>query len=839
MLDRRPAPPFRRAVLAILIAVLSLVARPASAQVQRLGTPVPDGLPLPLAGAAVAEEATATAVNPAGIGFVHGPSFEYFHVEGQGLDSADGDGLYAAGLLGPIGPGLSVEWVRPAGGPRYRLTTLGLALSDGHAASFGVAWRWWSSPDPAIEPMHAYDLGLTLRPWRHLSLGASALGINSRYQGLRLPVQYDAGLGFRFLDDSVTFSADLLANDQARGRFDVTGVALGIAVELERGFALTAQYRFPVKDTVTATPHELAAGTISLAWNGAHAGAIAGGVGAQGDSRWLVGVRASRERYPASPGATVAPRIDLAGDLTAHRLLFIEFTGHDPYGELLRRLAEAGNDGSVGAVVLEIGELPVSAGRIEELRAALLRLRDRKPVLAYLTGGGLKSYWLACAATAVAVPPSSTLLVNGLATGQYYLKDGLARLGVAVEVVRAGGFKTAPEPFTRNDPSPESKEMTGAILDDVYDRLVGDVGRERKLDPAVVKGLLDRGVFSAPEARAERLVDALLWPDELEDWTRKATGRPLDVEDGYAPAPRRQARHWGRRPVIAVIGLEGIIAGGRSRREPLGTGGLSGAGSVVDQLEEAARSSEVKAIVLRIDSPGGDAVASDLIWRAVKKAREKKPVIASMGDLAASGGYLVAVGAERIVAEPSTLTGSIGVFVLKPELSGVLEKLAVHRHVQARGKNADLSSMARPWTAEERALVEKQVDVVYATFLDRVVEGRTLPRAEVEKVAGGRVWTGQQALSRKLVDQLGGLDDAVALARERAGLARDAVVEVRRSGGGWSGFQLPSAVAAWGGDEPLLRRTAALFPELRTAALLLELGPVLALPAAWIDPPGP
>jgi protease-4 len=839
MHERRPASPLRRAVLASLVAAVALAALPAGAQVQRIGAPIPGGLPLPGAGAAVAEEATSTTVNPAGIGFVHGPSFEYFHVEGHGPNSADGDGLFAAGLTGPLGSALSMEWVRPEGGARYRLTTLGLALSDGHAASFGIAWRWWDSPDRAIEPMHAFDLGLTLRPWRHLSLGASAIGIDSRYQGQRLPIQYDVGLGFRFLGDAVTFSADVLANDQVRGRFDVTGVALGVAIELEQGFALTAQYRIPVRSTVLAPPQELAAGTISLAWNGPHAGAMVGATGARDDSRWLVGVRASRERYPSSPRASEAPRVDLAAELTPRRFLFLDVPGRDPFGDLLRRLSEAGDDAAVGAVVLEIGELPVSAGRIEELRAAVFRLRDRKPVLAYLTGGGLKSYWLASAATAVAMSPPSTLLVNGLATSQYYLKDGLARLGVAVEVARVGGYKTAPEPFTRNDPTPESQEMIGAILDDIYDRVVGDVARGRKLDPAAVKGLLDRGIFSAATARDERLVDVLLWPDELEGWTRKATGRSLDIDDGYAPAPVRQARHWGRSPVIAVIGLEGIITEGHSRREPLGTGRLSGAENVIDQLEAAARSSEVKAIVLRIDSPGGDAVASDLIWRAVKKAREKKPVIASMGDLAASGGYLVAVGAERIVAEPSTLTGSIGVFVLKPELSGVLEKLAIHRHVQARGKNADISSLAHPWTAEERALVEQQVEVVYGTFLDRVVEGRALPRAEVEKVAGGRVWTGQQALSRKLVDQLGGLDDAVAVARERAGLAKDAVVEVRRFGGGWSDFQPSAAVAAWSGDEQLLRRAAALFPELRTAALLLELGPVLALPVEWIDPPGP
>jgi protease-4 len=830
---RQPALRPRRVLLAALAAT-ALASSPAAAQVQNIGSPIPGGLPLPVTGVAVAEEATATGVNPAGIGFLHGPALEYFHVEG---DVADGDGLYAAGLIGPFGPALSVEWVRPGAGPSYRLTTLGLALSDGRTASLGFSWRWWSSSDPAIDPMHAWDVGLTLRPWRHLSLGASAMGIDSKYQGARLPVQFDVGLGVRILDDSVTLSADVLANDKASGAFDVTAGTVGVAVELPGGLALRGQYRFPLGGASPTLPQDDHAGILSIGWNGAHAGVTAGATQARDDTRWLAGARLSWERYPTRPSAATAPRLDVAGELEPHRFLFLEVSGGDPFGDLLRRLGDAADDGAVGAVVLEIGDLPIGGGKTEELRAAIQRLRQRKPVLAVVTGGSLKSYWLATAASSVAMNPSSTLLVNGLSSTQYYLKDGLARLGVAFEVARAGGYKTAPEPLTRSGPSPESREMTSAILDDVFDRLVADIAASRKLDQATVRALVDRGVFSAADARQERLVDELLWPDQVEGWARRATGSSVEVDDGYDPPARRQARTWGRRPVIAVIGLEGTITAGRSRREPLGVGGLSGSESVVEQLDRAASAGEVKAIVLRIDSPGGDAVASDLIWRAVKKAREKKPVIASMGDLAASGGYLVAVGAERIIAEPSTLTGSIGVFVLKPELSGLLEKLSVHRDVQARGKNADIATVSRPWTPEERALVEKQVDVVYGNFLDRVVEGRALSRAEVEKVAGGRVWTGHQALARKLVDQIGGLDDAVAVARQRAGLGPDDAVEVRRLGGGWSDFQVSGGLRALAGDEPLLRRTAALFPELRTAALLLELGPVLALPLEWVEPP--
>jgi protease-4 len=836
MSHRRPVRCVSSATLPALLALLALTAHPAAAQVQNLGGAVTSGLPLPVTGAAVAEEATALTVNPAGVGFIQRAALHYFHAEADGIDSARGDGLYAAGAIGPLRPALAVEWLRPAAGADYRITSLGLALSDGRTVSLGVAWRWWSSTDPAIEPMHAWDLGLTLRPWRHLSLGASALGLGATSQGRALPVRYDLGLGVRVLDDSVTLSADLLGSDRDRHAVEVTAGAVGLAVELRGGFGLAAQLRVPLR---SGTPSRDGGGLISVTWNGSHTGITTAAASMKNDSRWLIGARLSGERYPASPLATAAPRLDLAAELAPRRLLILELAGGDPLDDLSRRLAEAGQDDSVGALVLEIGDLPLGAGRTEELRAAMHRLRLRKPVLAYLTGGGLKSYWLASAATQVAMAPSSTLMVNGLASSQFYLRDGLARLGVSVEVVRAGAYKTAPEPLTRNDPSPESREMTGALLDDVYGRLVADVARGRQLDPAAVQGLLDEGLFSAVEARAAGLVDEVLWPDELEGWARKVSGQALDAAGGYHPAPPRQARRWGPRPVVAVIGVEGAIAEGRSRREPLGAGGLTGARSLVERIEQASRSSEVKAIVLRIDSPGGDALASDLIWRAVKKARERKPVVASLGDLAASGGYLVAVGAQWIVAEPSTLTGSIGVFVLKPDFSGVLEKLAVHRSVQTRGRHADLASPARPWTPEERALLEKQVDAVYGTFLDRVVEGRSLSRAEVEPLAGGRVWTGRQALALKLVDQLGGLEEAVAVARERAGLPADAALEVRRVGGSWWDVKLAVALGGATGDEPLLSKTAALFPELRAAALLLELGPVLALPLEWVEPPGP
>jgi protease-4 len=232
-------------------------------------------------------------------------------------------------------------------------------------------------------------------------------------------------------------------------------------------------------------------------------------------------------------------------------------------------------------------------------------------------------------------------------------------------------------------------------------------------------------------------------------------------------------------------------------------------------------------------------MASDQIWRAVKRAREKKPVLASMGDVAASGGYLAAVGADAIVAEPSTITGSIGVFALKPDLSGLLAKLSVARASSARGENAEWRSFARPWTPSERRALERQIDGFYRMFVDRVAEGRKLPREEAEQLAGGRVWTGKQAFDRRLVDRLGSVEDAIALARERARIGPDAWVEIRRSasGPGDLGEALTESVAeAAAMGQPPLARAAAALPEVRVLALLEQLGPVVALPVEWVQP---
>jgi len=824
----------RSRTIAPLVAALALAAPSAAtaqlANADALEARLPASLALPVGGVAVAEEPSALAVNPAGVGFVRDACLQWFHEE-KFVGRSAADGAYLAGAVGPVGGGFGMEWVRPqvGYGARYRKTTLALAVTDQKAWSLAAAWGWFASPDGDRNRLRSLDLGLTLRPWRHFSVGAAALGMQARLGGERLPVRYAFGLATRFVDDTFTLSADLLANDRARDDFHATHASFGLGVETRFGLGLGVQLLLPVDGG--ADPSTL----VTLTWNGAHGGYTGGLVTRPGATGWVTGVRASTERYRGVTFGGEVPTIDLSRELGPGRgSPLAALWDREPWFDLLRKLDQARDDPDVEGLVVRIGPLDLGRGRIEELRSRLAGIAARKPVLAYLSGGGTKEYLLAAAATAVAVPPGATVFFNGLGTEPLYLRDALSRAGVAFEVVKVGAWKSAPEPLTRDEGSPEAREAIESILDDVHSRDVGYVSMLRGLPTERVEALFERGLFTAEEARAAKLIDEILWPDELEGWAHRRVRQGIDLSRGYALEVERGALRWGEPPTIGLVLLEGTIVPGRSRRDPIG-GQLAGAESVVAALKRAGELSAVKAVVLRVDSGGGDGAASDLIWREVQLLRKRKPVVVSMGDRAASGGYLAAVGADAIVAEPSTLTGSIGVFALKPDLSGLLKMAHARREAHLRGEKALVTSIEKPWTPAERAALQAQVDAFYARFVERVAEGRRMTREAVERVAQGRVWTGQQALSHGLIDRIGALPDAIDLAREKAGLSAGAELAVRRIGAPRAlaerlGGLLGQGAAASSDARRLLELASAALPELRALALISELGPLVALP---------
>ncbi|HVO13222.1 MAG TPA: signal peptide peptidase SppA [Vicinamibacteria bacterium] len=436
----------------------------------------------------------------------------------------------------------------------------------------------------------------------------------------------------------------------------------------------------------------------------------------------------------------------------------------------LRRLVEAvdraARDPQVKGLLLRVGSLDAGWARVAELRDALLRFRrSGKPSWAHLESAGNQEYYLATGCGKIAAAPTALLDVSGLAAEVTFFKGTLDKLGVEAQFEGVGKYKNAPNQFTEAGFTEPHREQMEALVGSLFDTYVNGVAEARGLAPARVRELIDQAPFDGPRALAAGLVDEVLYRDQVE-------GR-VGAEHRIGPGQYARSARVGfdSRPKLALVYAVGTIMPGESQSGPL-TGGLVGADTVVRGLREAAQDDAVRAIVLRVDSPGGSGTASDAIWREVGLARRHKPVIASMGDYAASGGYYISMNADAIVAEPGTITGSIGVFSGKFSLRGLYAKLGLAEGVVQRGRFARLFSMSAPWSEEERAQVRSLNRAFYQTFVSKAAEGRHRSPEEIESVAQGRVWTGAEARGAGLVDRLGGLDVAVALAREKAHLRR-------------------------------------------------------------------
>jgi protease IV len=438
---------------------------------------------------------------------------------------------------------------------------------------------------------------------------------------------------------------------------------------------------------------------------------------------------------------------------------------------LLLQLEMAAVDSRVRAVLLHLRPVSIGYARIQELRAAIERLRlAGKMVVAVLDMQSLnatREYYLASAADKVFVDPGLLAPFAGIA-GQYVHLAGLfEKLGIRVEYERVGRFKSAVEMFAEHEMSEPARQMTTAIIDGVFGQIVGGIAESRKLSPERVRELIDAAPGTAEEYVEAGLADGIAGRDAVLQRVGFDKKQELKSEDYAALDPRSVGLRNG--PEIALIFGDGNIV--QTRSGPLGAGFASD--SLAEALGDAAADDDVKAIVLRINSGGGSALASEQVWRAVRKAHEKKPVVVSMADAAASGGYYVASGADAIVAEPATLTGSIGVFMLRPSFAQLYDKLDIGVEVIARGKHAGVAGSDLPLNPEQRARTASYVQATYRDFLHRISEGRGTDVDELDKLGRGYVWLGSAAAENGLVDRLGGLHEAVALAKERAGIAAD------------------------------------------------------------------
>jgi protease-4 len=465
-----------------------------------------------------------------------------------------------------------------------------------------------------------------------------------------------------------------------------------------------------------------------------------------------------------------------------------------------RSLRAAATDERITGVYLTGDLNPAGYGSghaaLRELRAALLDFREAgKPVVAYLTFASTRTYYVASAASDLALDPYGMILLPGLAAEPMFFAGAFEKVGINVQVTRAGKYKSAVEPFTRREMSAENREEVRELLQDLWDSLLGEIGTSRGVTAAQVQAVVDQeGLIRAAEALGAKLIDRTAYRDEIYDALKAKTGRAGSEKPfkqvtlaAYArqlkpasalPAPRRVEGvepGSGKAGRIAIVYAEGEIVDGEGSPDEIGGARLS------RELRKLRQDKNVRAVVLRVNSPGGSAASSEVVQREVRLLRREKPVVVSMGSYAASGGYWISAYADRIFAEPTTITGSIGVFGMQFDVQRLADSLGVTFDRVKTGRFADAMTVSRPKTPEEMAVLQRMVDWIYGEFLAKVAEGRNLPPDKVAAIAQGRVWSGADALEHGLVDELGGLDAALAYAAGKAGLAADyRVVEIPR-----------------------------------------------------------
>jgi protease-4 len=782
---------------------------------------------LPPTNAALADEVTAPEVNPAGLLHLGGPMLIYQHERNLHLDSIV-DGLYfGSSFFDWVSLGVGLDWVR---GPHvgdersgYRKTSYALAFGA-QLLSLGTAFNVYTPNLGTAPGPNTWDLGLLSRPSSSLSIGLALKDIGNEAASRT----WELAVGVRPWGERLTLGA----NWQFPGFESLDRSRVGAVAEVEawKGIRLGT--------SVTKSFWE--AGNpwfwqVSLTVDTDHAGiGYALGGGPNGTDH-VVSARLSAARYRGLDfGARDVASIDLAralaGGNTALGLFGIR--EDDPYLRLVARLERAAVDPRLGALVVKIDHLPgIGLGQAEELRGLLRKVRGSgKRVAAALLFGGDKEYLVATGADRIWTAPQAFLAIHGLAANVIFLGETMDKLGIKWDVARIGPYKDAPDQLTRASMSPEQRTSLDAFLDTGAARLETLTTEARPISAADYRKAISHGLVPPRTAVAERLVDEIVDPASLDRAGAALLSAGRWVGEYWPPAPERQ---WGERRRIAIVPVLGTITSGPGRSDPFGLAQSAGSDTVTRALREASEDPRVAAIVLRVDSGGGEGLASDVMYRAVLRARTRKRVVASMGDVAASGGYYAAVAAESVWAEPTTLTGSIGVFVLKPGLEGLGKKLGIHVDTLQRGPLANILGFYKPWTKEEQAAAQRWVDAFYEDFVAEVARSRKMTPAQVDGVARGRIWSGTDAKERGLVDALGGLTDAIADARRRAGVPEQEDLGLAIYGG-------PTGLlATLGGERGVLTSLGLTAePATSTPAALRAFTEEVGLPSLFLLEPG-
>ena len=700
--------------------------------------------PLPSSSVAVSDDALATFLNPAGLGAgQRGFNFYYLHAAETDL------GVDDALLIAAAKAGFGMEFATGEDGVDFNRYTLSSGSGIGPSIYWGTGYSWINSDDEAYDKLTSWSLGLMFRR-RYLSTGIVARDLNRpRFRGERLSRTYDFGIAIRPSTSRITLSID------ARKVEKVEGLDFNFAVEVRPFRWVTL--RGSVNDN----------SSFDLRF----------GINFRQFGFGMYNRFDENQRYREGIGyISLSQALHTTRHIRRNAFLDVQM------GEIERTLKVAKRDREVAGALIKIGGSRYGIGRLQEIRDAILDFKaSGKKVIGYMTNCSTGNYLLASVCDRVVLHPSGEVRLVGVRSETSFYKGILDKLGIQANLEHIGKYKSASDVFTREEMSNAHREVQNAILDDLYDQLTQSIADRRSWTRDDVKNLIDQGPFTAKQALAHGIVDQLAYRDELKDIAKDLSGKDCRLIKARQYLSIVEYGHDWEVPLpkIAVITAEGMMLTGESFTDPFTGTRTMGSATIARAIRNVRKDSSVKAVVLRIDSGGGLVVAADTIWRELMRLKDVKPLVVSMGDVAGSGGYYIAAPAEVIVAEPGTITGSIGVISGKYSLKGFYDKIGLHKEIIKRGKHADFYTDYGDYSEEERETIRAQIQEIYDDFIGKVAEGRGMTKEAVDQIGRGRIWTGKQAKEIGLVDELGGLNLALSIARKKAGLARKEVQLIR------------------------------------------------------------
>jgi protease-4 len=738
------------------------------------------------------DDSSALVQNPANLAFLPGSELRWSSVYLNEGARVPWQG-HALAFAFPIpflnaATGLRVDLMSPPSGGAgplfksdglYQWVTWGLALKASDSFSFGMSLQRSYSDMAQAHGLFGWSLALTSRPSDYFGLSFVAADINSpkNAAGGAVDRSFDVALALRplrsralevglsgkiidapkaYWTPSATLGVDIPELGRLRGGVSLLDPDDGIS---QSEWLASASMSFYLNGTD---------GSMDLSGGSVFGGALGRNVSGKAQENLVTEVAFKGYREPSG---TQAPTYAL-------RIRLEETPNTREHVALLRHLWQIAEDeASIGAVVLELRTAPAdSMAHVQELRDAIYMLRQAgKKVLCHLEDADGASLYLCSAADRILLNPAGGIRFAGLRARYFYYAGLLEKLGIKADFVRIGAHKSAPEAFTRTGSSEVARDDKIDLLQQHEKHLTLGIAHGRKLSPEAVRERIAKGPFVAIEAKTAGFVDGYAFDDELESQASLLMGQPVRlIDDKRSPFAER---FNGANPGISLIYVDGDMVDGRSQTIPLLGLKLVGSYTIAESIKKARENPMIGAVVLRVETGGGSAMAADVIWREIERTTKIKPVIVSMGTAAASGGYYISSPGTRVFANPLTITGSIGIFYGKADVSELLRKLGVNVEVYKTAPRADAESIFRPFTDEERTELKRKVWQFYDVFLQRVAQGRNLTKEQVDAVGQGRVWTGEQALAHKLVDELGGLRQALAAARALAGLSDHAPIE--------------------------------------------------------------